>query len=119
MTTKHTNEPWQLLMVDGEHDETHRGIIFCQRPETDCCKANPRIALAIVDHIEGGEGEANASRIVSCVNACAGLNPESVPELLALAQHVLAMKGDCYLTGHPEWDELVAEAESALKTTED
>jgi len=26
--------------------------------------------------------EANAARIVACVNACAGINPEAVPELL-------------------------------------
>ena len=28
------------------------------------------------------EEKANAKRIVACVNACAGINPEAVPEVL-------------------------------------
>jgi len=28
------------------------------------------------------ETDANAARIVACVNACAGINPEAVPELV-------------------------------------
>lgn len=31
---------------------------------------------------------------------------------VALAQHVLAMADDSYLTGHPEWIEIVAEAKA-------
>ena len=29
------------------------------------------------------ENEANAARIVACVNACEGINPEAVPDMLA------------------------------------
>ena len=32
--------------------------------------------------------EADASRIVSCVNACDGINPEAVPDLLAACKAV-------------------------------
>lgn len=38
--------------------------------------------------------------------------------LVQLAQHILAMANDDYLTGHPEWAEIVREAESALAETE-
>jgi hypothetical protein len=39
-----------------------------------------------------GESEehalANAARIVSCVNACAGLNPEAVPEMVKALEEI-------------------------------
>lgn len=31
-----------------------------------------------------------------------------------LAEHVLAMADDAYLTGHPEWDEIVKDAKEVL-----
>ena len=48
---------------------------------------------------------------------------ERVNELVAaetalyrlLAQHVIAMADDAYLTGHPEWAEIVKDARNALK----
>ena len=58
---------------------------------------NPTLPLAPI-HVEvdgGDEAKANAHRIVACVNACEGINPEAVPELLE------ALK-DMYLgRGHP------------------
>ncbi len=33
---------------------------------------------------------ANAERIVACVNACEGINPEAVPELLDALQDIIA-----------------------------
>ena len=38
-------------------------------------------------------GEANARRIVACWNACEGINPEAVPELLKVAK-ALELAGD-------------------------
>lgn len=35
--------------------------------------------------------------------------------LLKLALHIIAMKGDVHLDGHPEWHEIVAEAEACLE----
>ncbi len=44
---------------------------------------------------ENLENEANAARIIVCVNACAGINPEAVPELLAaLYEAEWAIPGD-------------------------
>jgi len=38
-----------------------------------------------------------------------GLDPHE-----RLAKHVLAMEDDSYLTGHPEWLEIVSDAKAAL-----
>ena len=42
---------------------------------------------------EGTEQEklANAVRIVACVNACAGINPEAVPDLLATLRDIVRL----------------------------
>ena len=43
--------------------------------------------------------------------------PDSQNALIALAEHVLAMEGDSYLNGHPEFNALVDEARLALAAT--
>ena len=65
MTTDHTPEPW--FAYD--------------------CNAGTGIGAVDTDdgeHLNLGamESEANAAHIVACVNACAGINPEAVPEML-------------------------------------
>lgn len=40
---------------------------------------------------------------------------KNVESFLALATHIMAMKDDAYLTGHPEWNELVKQAKKVLK----
>lgn len=42
----------------------------------------------------------------------------AVPELLKLAQHILAMSDDAYFMDHPEWTEIVNEAKQAINKTE-
>lgn len=42
----------------------------------------------------------------------------TAPDLLKLAQHVIAMHDDAYLSGHPEWVEIVNEAKSAIAKAE-
>jgi predicted nucleic acid-binding Zn ribbon protein len=48
---------------------------------------------------------ANAERIVSCVNACAGINPEAIPELIKAAEKLINRvsygKGHCIVCGIP------------------
>jgi hypothetical protein len=70
-------------------------------------------------HNEDGQQEANAARIAVCVNACEGINPEAVPDLLA------AMKGlfeHCVMI-HSQWgdgcnqkeaDDAISKARAAL-----
>lgn len=35
------------------------------------------------DNMPGGRGEADADRLADCWNACEGINPEAVPDMLA------------------------------------
>ena len=51
--------------------------------------------------------EADASRIVSCVNACDGINPEAVPELVKACEAFLASAASA--------DESVAFTANSLK----
>jgi hypothetical protein len=39
--------------------------------------------------------------------------------LIFLAKHILAMRNDAYLTGQPEWNDIVREAENALAEPKD
>lgn len=57
---KHTSEPW---LIDGQ----------CAAAESD--QVNNGFYTAIC---KGPDGEANARRIVSCVNACTGLPQEAL-----------------------------------------
>lgn len=67
MTTKHTPEPWHAFERDGHWALTA-----------------PRCGeVGIVNDAD------QAARIVACVNACAGINPEAVPELLAARRRQL------------------------------
>lgn len=72
--TQHTQEPWEVL----------EGV-----PEGGGIAIGP--VLDTVGHIvevtfNGEEAEANAQRIVACINACQGLNPEGVGALLEAAE---------------------------------
>jgi hypothetical protein len=64
-TPKHTPEPWGDL--DG---------VIVPPYATDDGQA------WIADTRSAPNARRNAARIVACVNACAGINPEAVPDLL-------------------------------------
>ena len=64
--SKHTKEPWRAIeyidpqwQIHGSTGEFHVIALTAQ-----------------------GNDEANAKRIVACVNACAGINPDAVKDLL-------------------------------------
>jgi len=42
------------------------------------------------------------------------MNDEAANAFRALADHVLAMEGDVFLDGHPEWETIVADARTAI-----
>ena len=76
----HAPEPWRvgkgsfmgLAVLDADSD----GVCACSTG---------------LQPLYAGDEEAkraNARRIVACVNACAGLNPEAVPDLLAACEAV-------------------------------
>ena len=68
----------------------------------DCLIAREFGNLTVADDI----GDADASRLVACWNACIGINPEAVPELLAALEVVTGLLLRLYecLTG-TEYDD--------------
>lgn len=65
---KHTQEPWSL----GDFS-THGQYIWDKRGKRIIAETYPD---------EHQDFEANALRIVKCINACEGINPTIVPEML-------------------------------------
>ncbi len=73
---KHTPEPWNVMFnYDNNINEEAPGR------HTIRSKDGWNIAR-IWENIGNSDSSANARRIVSCVNACAGINPEAVPDLV-------------------------------------
>ncbi len=82
----HTSEPWE----PGSDPTTINGRTPGQ-PYT-------RVIAETTGY--KGEREANRDRIVACVNACAGINPDAVPDMLAVLVSLDAIRPQC---GGDEW----------------
>lgn len=91
MNTKHTPEPWRAGCDDEETEEANvimAGNIVVARVEDDeqirrkhnKGKVEKAGSTAAADSLD--EVDANARRIVACVNALAGLNPEAVKDVV-------------------------------------
>jgi len=103
---KHTSEPWNLKKVVEEYG-TFKGRIYWFIVSHDYGHL-----AELFPTISPGETEANASRIVACVNGCQGINPDAVPDLLAALKNVISR---VYL---PEgWEQDVVDA--IAKATEE
>ncbi len=80
--TNHTPTPWVAdndlgcKAIKGNKGGTHKQAQYTEIAWT--------VGLANEE-----KDRANAARIVACVNACAGINPEAVPDLIAALQHGL------------------------------
>ena len=96
--SKHTPGPWIASRTNAGAIPSH-----FQPPEVlgrngACCVASQ---LG-----NGPEAEANTDRIAACVNACKGINPEAVPELLkALREYVERHEAACNPAGLPEYEQ--------------
>lgn len=73
-TTKHTPGPWQVGLSKHGH-----------------CAIAP--GLSPMPAVFTARNEANAARIVACVNACEGINPEAVPEILDVMRRIAESNG--------------------------
>jgi hypothetical protein len=75
MNTQHTPGPWEVRF----NGHKQRRIATTSTPNRHIADVVP-----VTYDYERAEAtmEANAQRIVACVNACEGINPEAVPELL-------------------------------------
>ncbi len=78
--SKHTQEPWHL------EDQGCPKLAGCH--EFEIRNAAGRY-VATVDCSASTENAANAARIVACVNACEGINPAAVPDMLRAARYAL------------------------------
>lgn len=81
-TPKHTPGPWALddpNEMTSAVAETARHGIYGLFLSEEQCETNDR-AFEL--------DKANAQRIVDCVNACEGINPAAVPELIASIQNL-------------------------------
>ena len=78
---KHTPEPWKVTVQENGYVcietayGTHRDIL-----------TGDFITLKA----------SNAERIVACVNACEGLNPEAIPEMLEALQEMVSVACEYY-----------------------
>ena len=87
--TKHTPEPWT---TNGARKASNFGQYeaFITGPEV------ARVATVQGGNVDTREStEANAARIVACVNACAGLNPEAVPGLVKALKRIRSREEHC------------------------
>lgn len=87
--SRHTPEPWvfehgqdeirapwreHFKPIDGSLMGDYRGVVIASIESAHGGRKSRPFAIS--------EAEANAQRIVDCVNACEGINPKAVPEML-------------------------------------
>lgn len=78
---EHTPTPWNIAPTHGNmHDEYSQPFAIISH---NSGKSFNILAGCFGDTYGGLEmAEANAQRIVDCVNSCEGINPEAVPDML-------------------------------------
>lgn len=85
---KHTPEPWRV----GRH------AVVADVPVVGGCSGTDDVDYYGGHLVCETVTEANAERIIACVNACKGINPEAVPDLLEACE---ALPLDKFRDGEP------------------
>ena len=99
MPSEHTAEPWYV----GK--ETAAGCVWVYAHGDPLAEPNvwwtgfrafffgkkDTRELTLIQKMRGESAEANAGRVVACVNACKGINPKAVPDLLETAKTFVAV----------------------------
>ena len=93
----HTKEPWRIVNCDAVPSTNDDGLRLLEIRAGKTCKVASKGNVA--GYIDCGgkfvascntradpEAEANARRIVSCVNALAGMNPDALAGLIEAAE---------------------------------
>ena len=83
-SSKHTPGPW-TAEPNGGDDDDERALIICATAGTFDGQAH-MIAQADRTPEADGDPEANAARIVACVNALEGCDPAALAELVTAAE---------------------------------
>ena len=109
----HTKEPWDVQNKGIVYERSGRHEVVAGT-NVDGSVNLPKICK-MPDLSQ--RSYANAERIVACVNACAGINPEAVPKLLEVLQAItLAACIDC---SHNEaWKNLIEACKAAIALAE-
>jgi len=88
---KHTIEPWEAREGDVFNPQRTWGIVklltkeACEEIDGDDSGFGSRTeVIAEICSAQDGVDEADAERIVACVNGCAGLDPSRIPEVVSL-----------------------------------
>lgn len=96
----HSAEPWFVEpYCDSDRAEIHSGertTEALEHPEGGDYVTSPVVLAYKVLPLK-----ADANRIAACVNACRGLNPEHVPELVAMVEKLQLALG-IFLTGEQQ-----------------
>lgn len=83
--SEHSPEPWQERAdgFDGIEDAENMSVDFEHPTSDDGHRCTDRCRGYLENEA------ANRARAIACVNACRGLNPECVPELVACLKSLL------------------------------
>ena len=112
---RHTREPWFISQVVTKSDGLR---MFHLDSETD----GPVGYFDTLCSIDEGD-ELDANRIVACVNACAGLDPEAIPAMVEALERFVGWSGrtgaihsddPSELDALKEWCEDMGKARAAL-----
>jgi hypothetical protein len=119
--SNHTPEPWRFehgaiygaesMHISGYEYPAPDGGRYSSKSYTD----------KVCDIIGGYDNETrntNGARAVACVNACAGINPEAVPEFVHLARLVASLNENHLEIGAGRMLEMVTVARNALAKAE-
>ena len=110
--SEHTKEPWRVAEESFDNDGIHESVIR---------GLDDRAAIAVTLEFgpnNPGMREANARRIVACVNAFAGISTENIEENKPLAE-VLRWLNERIRMAEQQRDKLLAALESLLLITAD
>ena len=115
------NEPWKCVVHDDALTNAHRTRIEIINRNDGVIAVSELKRYGVffgkwLQRINDMDAECN--RIVACVNACAGINPEAVPEMLRLAQMVSILNENHLEIGAGRMLELVTVARNAITKAE-
>lgn len=109
---KHTKEPWKIVGESGNEGEAHT-IEAAER--TIAWTANTFIEDSLYDLEEiTEEDKANEERIVKCVNACEGLNPDGIAGIIDTCRRIAALNRESMAFG-PRIQEALERALDAVR----
>ena len=108
--SEHTPEPWHACSAHDGKCPCNGVLAIDGTSIASFFATDDRSVYGVTEQCAGfEEGHANRHRAVSCVNACAGINPEAVPDLLAVCKAITEGDGSDPEMGHTdEWTEAEA-----------